>query len=255
MLQKSDDKEWEQSERLDPIEPISDTNSNNHNKIFKLGAKVQNFNYKYNPPKITSLFAQNQFRIHQSNNHFINAISNIPRAKAKKSTPAKARVTFSDNSPSNKTPATNTSSNTETTPSTSAIHTTEDLRLTDTINRIFSKKLLAILNGKDAILKESSFCSLFQSKIWQVSLGSIRNPQRTFILFEVTGYNFDLILRSIVFKIINWFFTFAFFVVFLFDCILVSLVTTPISFLVELSKLTLSLKFIILSHELLQCIG
>ena len=78
----------------------------------------------------------------------------MPRTKATTSTPTKARVTFSDNSPSNTTQATNTSSNTETTPSTSDIDTAEDLRPTDTINRIFSKKLLAFMTGKDVILKE-----------------------------------------------------------------------------------------------------
>ena len=75
----------------------------------------------------------------------------MPRTRAAKSTPTKALVTFSDNYPSN-TSATNTSSKTETTPSTSSISTAEDLRLTDTINRIFSNRLLAILTGKDAIL-------------------------------------------------------------------------------------------------------
>ena len=82
----------------------------------------------------------------------------MPRTKATKATPTKARVNFSENSPSNTTSATNTSSNTETTPATSAIDTAEDLRLTEMINRIFSKKLLAILTGKDAILKEVRDC-------------------------------------------------------------------------------------------------
>ena len=84
----------------------------------------------------------------------------MPRTRAAKSTPTKTRVSFSDNSPSNTTPATITSSNAETPPSTSAIDTAEDLRLTDTINRIFTKKLLPILTGKDAILKEVRDCVL-----------------------------------------------------------------------------------------------
>ena len=67
----------------------------------------------------------------------------MPRGKSNKSKPTKARDTFSDNSPSNTTPGTNTSSNTETTPSTSAIDTADDLGVTDTINRTFSKKLMA----------------------------------------------------------------------------------------------------------------
>ena len=36
----------------------------------------------------------------------------------------------------------------------------EDMRFTDTLNRIFSKKLLAILTGNDAILKEVRDCVL-----------------------------------------------------------------------------------------------
>ena len=69
------------------------------------------------------------------------SISKMPRTRAEKSTPTRARVTFSDNSLSNTTPATNTLSNTETTSSTSAVDTAEGMRFTDTFNRIFSKKL------------------------------------------------------------------------------------------------------------------
>ena len=82
----------------------------------------------------------------------------MPRTKSNKSTPKKARVTFSENSPSNTTPATNTSSNIETAPSTRSRDTPEDIRMTDTINRIYSKNFLAILTGKDAILKEVRDC-------------------------------------------------------------------------------------------------
>ena len=82
----------------------------------------------------------------------------MPRTRTNNSNPSKARVTFSDNSPS--TPATNTSSNTETTPSTSFADTAEDIRFTDTLNKVFSKKLLAILTGKNAILKEVRDCVL-----------------------------------------------------------------------------------------------
>ena len=80
----------------------------------------------------------------------------MPRGTSSKSTLTKARVIFPDNSPSKTTPGTNNSSNTVTTPSTSNMETAEDIRLTVTINRIFSKKILAILTGKDAILKEIS---------------------------------------------------------------------------------------------------
>ena len=73
----------------------------------------------------------------------------MPQTRADKSSPTKARVNFSDNSPSNTTPATNTSSNKETTSSTSAVDTAEDLRFRDTHHRIFSKKLLVVLTGNE----------------------------------------------------------------------------------------------------------
>ena len=82
----------------------------------------------------------------------------MPRSKTKKATPSRARVIFSDTTRS--TPATNTSSNTETTSSGSLVDEAEDLRFTDTLNKIFSKKLLAILTGNDAILKEVLNCVL-----------------------------------------------------------------------------------------------
>ena len=50
-LQKSDNKEGEQSEQLDSIKPIFDTNSSNQHKFLKLGAKLQTPEYKYNQPK------------------------------------------------------------------------------------------------------------------------------------------------------------------------------------------------------------
>ena len=46
LLQKSDTEECEQSEQLNPIELIFDTNSNYYLKFFKLGSKVQNSNNK-----------------------------------------------------------------------------------------------------------------------------------------------------------------------------------------------------------------
>ncbi|XP_075241635.1 uncharacterized protein LOC142336609 [Convolutriloba macropyga] len=39
-------------------------------------------------------------------------------------------------------------------------YTAEDIRFTNTLNKIFSRKLLAILTGKDAILKEVRDCVL-----------------------------------------------------------------------------------------------
>ena len=77
----------------------------------------------------------------------------MPKTKATRSesTPTKAGVTFSDTTTS--TPATYTSLKTET-PSGSLIDAAEDICFTETLNKIFSKKLLAILTGKDEILKE-----------------------------------------------------------------------------------------------------
>ena len=81
----------------------------------------------------------------------------MPKTKAKrsKSTPTKARVTFSDTTPL--TPTTNTSLNIET-PSGSLIDAAEDICFTETLNKIFSKKILAIFAGRDAILKEVRDC-------------------------------------------------------------------------------------------------
>ena len=77
------------------------------------------------------------------------------KAPRSKSTPTKARVTFSDTTPS--TPGTNTSSNTET-PTGSMIEETNDILFTETLNKVFSRKFLAILTDKDAILKEVRDC-------------------------------------------------------------------------------------------------
>ena len=87
----------------------------------------------------------------------VNSISKMSKAKAtrSKSIPTKARVTFSDTTPS--TPGTNTTSNTET-PTDSMIEETDDILFTETLNKVFSKKFLAILTGKDAIRKEVRDC-------------------------------------------------------------------------------------------------
>ena len=88
-----------------------------------------------------------------------NSISTMSKAKAtqSKSTPTKARVTFSDTTPS--TPGTNTTSNTDT-PTGRLNEETDDILFTETLNKVFSKKFLAILTGKDAILKEVRDCVL-----------------------------------------------------------------------------------------------
>ena len=134
---------------MDPIKPISDTNSSNHHKFLKLSAKAHIPEYKYNKHKNSSLFAQNKLRIHSSKGHLTNSISAILRTRAEKSTWTKARVIFLYNSLSNTTHLlTHRSSNTETTPSISKIR----------------KMLLAILTGKDAILKEVRDCVLLNDE-------------------------------------------------------------------------------------------
>ena len=116
--------------------------------------------------KNQSLFAQiqptNNSTVNKQNklsilNNSVNSISKMSKAKAtrSKSTPTKASVTFSDTTPSM--PGTNTTSNTET-PTGSKIEETDDILFTETLNKVFSKKFLAILTGKGAILKEVRDC-------------------------------------------------------------------------------------------------
>ena len=160
-LQMSDSKECEHSEQLSPIKPINGVKSNNPPNNAKFSAKAKIPKYKYH-----SLFAQNQPTNHSTvnkqnkfinSNNSVNHISKMSKAKAprSKSTPTKARVTFSDTTPS--LPGTNTTSNTET-PNGSMIEETDDMLFTETLNKVFSKKFLAILTGKDAILKEVRDC-------------------------------------------------------------------------------------------------
>ena len=78
----------------------------------------------------------------------------MSRGKFSKAIPTKARVTFSENWPTNTTPGINNCSNTETTPSTTAVDTADDYRLTDIITLILSKKPLVKITEKDATLKE-----------------------------------------------------------------------------------------------------
>ena len=72
-----------------------------------------------------------------------------------KATRSKSTPTFSDTTPS--TPGTITTSHTET-PTGSAIEEADDIIFTETLNKVFSKNFLAILTGKDAILKEVRDC-------------------------------------------------------------------------------------------------
>ena len=165
-VQMSDNKECEHSEQINPIKPINGIKSNNPRKHRKLSAKIQIPKYKYNLQKNYSLFDPNRFKIRSTlnnpikslnANNSVNLLNKMPKTKAtrSKSTPKKARVTFSDTTPS--APAKTTSFNTET-PSGSLIDAAEDICFTETLNKIFSKKLLAILTGKDAILEELRDC-------------------------------------------------------------------------------------------------
>ena len=106
------------------------------------------------PTNNLTINTQNKFSILDNS---VNSISTMSKAKAtrSKSTPTKARVTFSDTTPS--TPGTTTASNTET-PTGCMIEETDDILFTETLNKFFSKKFLAILKGKDAILKEVRDC-------------------------------------------------------------------------------------------------
>ena len=121
--QMSDKKESEHSEQMNPIKPINGIKSNNPPKNSKLSAKTQIPMYKYNLQINHPLFAQNRLPFHSTlknvikllnANNSVNLLNKMPKTKASrsKSTPTKARVTFSDTTPS--TPATNTSSNTKT---------------------------------------------------------------------------------------------------------------------------------------------
>ena len=167
-MQVSDSKECEHSEQLSLIKPINGIKSNNPPNNTKFSAKTKIPKYKYHLHKNHSLFAQiqptNNFTVNTQNkfsilDNSVNSISKMSKAKAtrSKSTPTKARVTFSDTTPS--TPGTNTTSNTET-PTRSMIEETHDMLFTETLNKVFIKKFLAILTGKDAILKEVRDCVL-----------------------------------------------------------------------------------------------
>ena len=123
-LQKSDNRECELFEQLNPIEPIIGIKSSIQHKYVELGANVKIPEYKYSPQKHNSLFAQNLLKIKFNQNNSIYSITKLPRSKTKKDTPSRARVTFSDITSS--TPATYTSSNTETTPSGSLLDAAED---------------------------------------------------------------------------------------------------------------------------------
>ena len=165
-VQMSDSKECEHSEQLSPIKPINGIKSNNPPNNGKFSTKAKIPKYKYHLHKNHSLFVliqpTNYSTVNKQNksihsNKSVNYISKMSKAKAprSKSTPTKARVTFSDTNPS--TPGTITTSNTET-PTGSMIEETDDMLFTETLNKVFSKKFLAILTGKAAILKEVRDC-------------------------------------------------------------------------------------------------
>ena len=168
-VQMSDSKECEHSEQLSPIKPINGIKSNYPPNDAKFSLKTKIPKYKYHLQKNHSLFAQiqptNNFTINKQIkfsvlDNSVNSISKMSKAKATRSkqTPTKARVTFSDTTPS--TPGTNTTSNTET-PTGRMIEETDDILFTETLNKVFSKKFLAILTGKDAILKEVRDCIIW----------------------------------------------------------------------------------------------
>ena len=165
-VQMSDSMECEHSEQLSPIKPINGIKSNNPPNNAKFRAKAQIPKYKYHLRKNHSLFAQIQLTNHSTvnkqnkliiSNNSVKNISKMSKAEAprSKTTPTKARVTFSDTTPS--TPGTNTTSNAET-PTGSTIEETDDMLFTETLNKVFSKRFLAILTGKDAVLKEVRDC-------------------------------------------------------------------------------------------------
>ena len=103
----SGSKESEQSEQLSTIQPINGVKSSNPPNNTELSAKAQIPKYKYHLHKNHPLFAQIQPTKHYFvNKHYksfisnnsINSIKTMSKAKAtrSKSTPTKARVTFSD---------------------------------------------------------------------------------------------------------------------------------------------------------------
>ena len=110
-VQMSDSKECEHSEQLSPIKPNNGIKSNNPPYNAKFSAKTKIPKYKYHLHKNHSLFAQiqptNNFTVNKQNkfsilDNLVNSISKMSKAKAtrSKSTPTKARVTFSDTTPS-----------------------------------------------------------------------------------------------------------------------------------------------------------
>ena len=165
-VQILDSRECEQSEQLSSMQPINGNKSSNTSNNTKLSAKTQIPKYKYHLHKNHSLFAQILPKKHYFvNKHNKPLISNnsviilklMSKAKAtrSKSTLTKARVTFSDTTPS--TPESNATTHTET-PTGSMIDEAVDIMFTETLNKVFSKKFLAIMTGKDAILKEVRDC-------------------------------------------------------------------------------------------------
>ena len=153
-LQKLDKEERDQSIQLSPISTIIDIKSLNYNQIPQLSEKSKTFNYKHRTFKSPLLFVKTLEKSRDNHSKTqASTESKKPRGRTTKTSRLiGAQVTYnpevnSDFSPKNNTPATNNS--TDTTPSTNTQYAVEDKRLTVTINKILSKKLLAIFTGRN----------------------------------------------------------------------------------------------------------
>ena len=116
--------------KQNPIEPIIGNKSINQHNYVELSANLKIAEYKYSPEKHNLLFAQNSLRISSNQNNSSNNSSKILLPTRKQP----LLVVYSMQQ--------------------------RTLRFTDTLNKVFSKTLLAILTGKDAILKEVRDCVL-----------------------------------------------------------------------------------------------
>ena len=157
-VQMSDKKECEHSEQLYPIKPIKVLSQIIHLKSLNeaLGSTNGSTIHLTLNGSTIHLTLNNSFKTLTANNS-VNHITKMPKTKATrlKFTQTNARITFSDTTPS--TPGTHTSSNTETS-SGSLLEDADDIYFNKMLNKIFIRKLLAILTGKDAILKEVRDC-------------------------------------------------------------------------------------------------
>ena len=136
-LQNSDDKECEQSEQLYPIKPVFGIKSTNQHKYLKLSAKTQSIRIRITQSiQLLKCIEQRPINLLQRRPESLSRTILLPH---------RLQILLR---------------NTETTPSGSVVDTAEDLRFTDTLNKVSNRKLLAILAGKDAILKELHDCVL-----------------------------------------------------------------------------------------------